>query len=146
MNDDRWISLDPAQFSEAQQMSIEGLNVEVFLSPYDMPEAVRGLREEHPDKFVIEFKYIGGEEEVETETQGDLAFKIGKHSKRLYSIEVADTAFGDKKSVGLSLMLPKLDTAIDKLAENPKAIRRIGNYKAAKEVAHAFSDQLAMAV
>lgn len=146
MNDIEWINLDPTSFNEVQQMPLEGLNVEVFLSPYDVPEAVRGIRDERSNHFVIEFKYIGGEEPVETELQGDLAFKIGKHSKRLYKIEIADAAFGDKKSVGLSLLLPKVDTAIDTLAKNPKAMRRVGNYKAAKKITHDFSQRLAMAV
>ena len=58
------------------------------MSPYDVPEAVRGYYDDELQRFVIEFRYINNDEPVKKQRKENLTLRIGRHSNRLYGIEV----------------------------------------------------------
>jgi hypothetical protein len=138
-----WLKLDPAEFSKAEHKSLHGVDVEVYLSPYDIPEAVRGSYNKENRRFLIEFKYIGGDEPLETETdnRSGAILKIGRHSKRIYQIEI-DMDSTKEKMIGLRLILPKVDRVLNKLAKDFSSTRHMGNYEVAKEILAKRADKI----
>lgn len=74
----------------------------VVLSPYDVPDAVRGFITED-EHFRIEFRYIDGEEQgKDVEAGPHVIATEGKYSGRLLAMEIDVKAIG-AKSVGLSI-------------------------------------------
>ena len=82
-----WIRLDASQLNEAQKEEWGGIKLETFLSPYDVPEAVRSHLDDSKEWFVIEFRYITSEPTVEVGV-GPVKFLRGKRSGRIYQIGV----------------------------------------------------------
>jgi hypothetical protein len=83
-----------------------GVLFDVVVSPYDLPEAVRGFRKSN-GRFRIEFRYIDGDEPIAEELRVDehvSAFE-GKHSGRLLALEV-DTAAIGADAVGVAISTP----------------------------------------
>lgn len=102
------------------------LQFNVVVSPYDVPEAVRGRRTSEGG-LVIEFRYIDGEEpSKEVRLDDNIVVLEGKHSKRLLAIKVDVRALG-AESVGLAINTPEalkqeLETAWKRLrTEHPDA-------------------------
>lgn len=131
-----WIKLDPRAFSaKARQTRRQGgIEIAVTLSPYDIPDAVRGQFDEHLSKFVIDFNYIEDEDwERHTSNEG-IQLRVGKNSGRLYGIEV-DVATLNAGQVALRLELPKLvGKAIEAELSATKLFSRKENYRLAKSV------------
>lgn len=120
-----WLTVNPAEFNKPEQKKIHGMNVEVFVSPYDMPEAVRGTYAQESKIFTIEFRYIGGDESLEPVIQEGITAFVGKHSKRIYKIEFP---IENQRAVGLRL-IPEV---LGRLQNHPSP--RLGNYQVAKEI------------
>lgn len=133
-----WIKIDPANFGKAKRTSISGVSVEVYSSPFDVPEAVRGFYNKTEQKFVIQFQYIGGKEPLKTNVPAEnIQLTIGRHSKRLYGIEmlIDEKKLREKGTkVDTHLFLPTVDKVLDKLVQRAEAAHRTGNYKVAKEI------------
>lgn len=123
-----WLRVNPAEFSKPEQRKIHGMNVEVFVSPYDMPEAVRGILEADSKTFTIEFRYIGGDEPLEQVIQDRVTTFVGKHSERIYKIVLP---MAKEQPVSLRLV-PQVNAIIRQLEKIPS--RRSGNYQVAKEI------------
>lgn len=85
----------------------------VVLSPYDVPDAVRGLRT-NEGRFRIEFRYIDGEEQGKQVKVGPHVMATeGKYSGRLLAMEIDVDAIG-ANSVGVSIAT-KLHSAWDEV-------------------------------
>lgn len=94
-----WTQVDWDELNEPRTEEISGVEVTVFFSPYDMPEAVRGKYDEDDARFVVEFKYIGGKERLKFEKQDDcITLGVGRTSNRLYKILI-DVEESDIKQV-----------------------------------------------
>ena len=50
-----WVPLDAAQLSPAKRQRIQGVDITVVMSPYDVPEAVRGQYDEGIHRFGLNF-------------------------------------------------------------------------------------------
>ncbi len=132
-----WIRLNPEQVSkEARQVKRQnGVEITLTLSPYDVPDAVRGAFDSSLKRFVIEFSYIA-EEPWEKRVQDQfVALRIGKNSGRIYGIEI-DVVAMQASVIGLKMQLPKIvNKAIDKeLRTDGKKRHRQKNYEIAKSV------------
>lgn len=82
---------------------VQGVILDVVVSPYDVPEAVRGFKTA-AGRFRIEFRYIDGPEPASSPqilNNHVVAFE-GRHSKRLLALEVDIDAMG-AQAVGLSI-------------------------------------------
>lgn len=83
--------------------SVPGMILDVVVSPYDVPEAVRGIKTAD-GRFRVEFRYIDGPEPASSPQTLDnhvVAFE-GRYSKRLLALEVDVDAIG-VQAVGLSI-------------------------------------------
>lgn len=129
-----WVKLNPSEFNKPEHVSVNGADIEVFLSPYDMPEAFRGSFIKQEGKFEIEFKYIGGNEPLEAKKvkDGSMLLQIGRHSKRLYRILLDIEP--DKREVTLSLLLPKFNKQLETLTRALGSDVPERNYKVTKEI------------
>lgn len=111
----------------------QGINVQVTLSPYDIPVAVRTSEEPGKRLFVIEFKYISGNDEPRETKVEDASVRIltGKKSGRLFRLEVAG-AVGELTIAHQR----KVDETLDRLydEESTRSWRHAGNYHLAKEI------------
>jgi hypothetical protein len=137
-----WLEINPKEFSKPEQVQIRGIKVDVFLSPFDMPEAVRGSYNKNTKKFLIEFRYIGGDEPLETDLLENTTVSIGKRSKRIYKIELEQIELENEKKVGLRLILPKVDAALESLAHVQSSAPHSGNYQIAKTILKERAEKL----
>ena len=131
-----WVKLNPSEFNKSEHVVMHGADVEVFLSPYDMPEAIRGAFAKDAGKFLIEFKYIGGDEPLEEQQEkgekGSMLLQIGRHSKRLYQILL--DLDPNKSEVTLNLLLPKVSRQLETLAKLLGSEVPVRNYEVTKEI------------
>jgi hypothetical protein len=104
-----WIEIDPSKYDEDQAVEQSGVEFHVFISPYDMPEAVRGDYEPLKDRFVITFKYLGQEALKSEALDEEVTLYIGEKSNRLYRIET------DVKRLGVNAVVLKVSRAFDQL-------------------------------
>jgi len=69
----------------AADLKVGGINVATKPSPYDVPEAVRTY-DETDGSHVIEIKYMGPDEPLETvDLGGDVFVRTGRNSNRVYA-------------------------------------------------------------
>ena len=126
----RWLRVDPATFDRHETVVGRGVEFHVFLSPYDLPEAVRGAFDRATNRFVIEFRYVTDEPTATVAADKHVTLFIGKNSKRLRRIAV------DVKGMGAREVALRIDQAIDAL---PRAITgRVPttNFTVARDVIH----------
>jgi hypothetical protein len=101
----KWLPIDPKEFrEEIIEKKTNDLKINLFLSPYDIPEAVSGDFDESRRLFVIKFKYLT-EETLESKKYDDcITLSIGKNSQRLYEILVNVNEFSVKK-IGIGVFV-----------------------------------------
>jgi hypothetical protein len=87
---------------EAQRPPPPGVLFDVVVSPYDVPEAVRGFKTQH-GRFRIEFRYIDGPEPHGPVLKLDdhVTAMEGRFTSRLLALEVDLDAIG-ARSVGVA--------------------------------------------
>jgi len=114
-----WLSIDPGKFSEPEKKTIRGVEINVYPSPYDIPDAIRGYYDNDKEKFIIEFRYIGERhEKLRSDTEDDhLILKAGKKTGRIYELELDMNAL-NANAVNLQMQIPeKTIDAIDRAAK-----------------------------
>lgn len=66
----------------------DSVNVEIHLTPDDIPRAYRGYTDSKSKRFIMEFRYAD-EEDFEKKQVSDFIFlRVGKHSGIVYGFEV----------------------------------------------------------
>jgi hypothetical protein len=127
-----WQLLDPNTLSSPQKREVRGVQINVLISPYDVPQGIRGSFDRDLNRFVIEFKYMDGEPTRKEHADKYLAAFVGKSSGRLYRIEV-DVVSLKASAVELRLEVPKLlSNALADLAQSHH--QRKDNYDLAQRV------------
>jgi hypothetical protein len=128
-----WIAVDPAHLAEKKREKMEG-GAEVILtaSPYDVPDGVRANYDPAHKRWVIEFRYLGSEPFKRVQKSAYVTLWIGKHSDRLYGLEIdADRAQAEHQGVQWVNLVVK---AIDQQMETRKTPGMPFNYDIAKKV------------
>lgn len=139
-----WLKLDQSKLARdrAETRTERGVEIRLTLSPYDVPEAVRGYVDEQLKRFVIEFRYIQEEDWMRKEHDAHLGLRIGKNSSRLYGIEIDTAGLGASRVLLNTTVAEMVDRALDSLSEQPNGERRKGNYSVAKAVVDTESSEL----
>jgi hypothetical protein len=130
-----WIQVDPSQYERLPEQA--DVRFEVFVSPYDIPERVRGRYDEAEKRFVIEFEYIVDEEFKRKAINRHLYARVGKQSGRILGFEV-DGDLLRARHVAVDLKM--FEDAIDRLS--PKRNRPERNYEITKRILEGKSDEL----
>jgi hypothetical protein len=92
MTDKQWITIDPSLFREPVQQKIGSATVTSSTSPYAVPSALATYDDRTSGQYVLEVKYIGPEEPVETVMHNDVRVLRGKNSGRLMKVFVNHTS------------------------------------------------------
>lgn len=129
-----WIQVDLDTKKLKQEKEVRGVVIELLVSPYDIPEAVRGFFNNEKNHFAIEFKYVGSDNEpTKNKHDDEMTLITGENSGRLYRLEV-DVKALDANAVGLQMRVKnEINEALDQLINQPSLSRRSANYKLAKE-------------
>ncbi len=128
-----WISINPTEIQKQKSTEVMGINVNVFLPPSHVPNAVRGYFNESHHTFIVEFKYIGDQESLKDVLSEDGVIKlyVGRSSGRIFKIVV------DMKTAKVREVQVKIGRALDINNDiNPT------NRSAASSVLNLTKDQL----
>ena len=155
-----WITVEIEDAETLRKKSVRGIDVQFFVSPYDIPEAIRGRYDAQHKKFVIEFKYVGNESTTKVEDK-HVTYNVGQTSRRLYGLAI-DVEALRAEIVGLNVevnqirerqeladrILNEITEAIESLIERHPGAgtnERDDNYKLAKDAVIAKQAELSMA-
>lgn len=131
-----WIHIDPDKVDVNETASRKGVEFHVFLSPYDLPDAVRGAFDSSLNRFVIEFRYLAQEPSKRITMDAFVTLQVGEKSGRIQRIEV------DVKGLGAKQVALRMEQAIDQLRARLRNRVPTGNFSAAKRVLHQTEPQL----
>lgn len=85
-----WIGVDSTELRKAVGAELRQLRegVTLTVSPYDVPEALRGSFDADKHRYVIEFKYVDDEPYDVADVPGPARLSVGKRSGRIDEIEI----------------------------------------------------------
>lgn len=130
-----WIDIDPSRFNDERTTTKDGVELIVGMSPYDLPDGVRGYYADHQDQFVIQFRYLSDDEpQTEVVCNEHVKFFVGVHSKRLYAIHVDVCGMG-ANSINLKVEVPEeITRAFKGFTQERHHSSRAKNYSVAGKV------------
>jgi hypothetical protein len=125
-----WINVEQSKFTKELPLGKKkGVEFRIFVSPYDIPEAVRGYMDRDNNRFVIEFRYILDEPLIKNKIDDKVTMFIGSNSKRIYSIE------SDIKALNVNQVSLKIISAIESIRHTlPNKQVRNANIDVTKEI------------
>jgi hypothetical protein len=138
-----WISIDHRDINLTKSSeNFKGIKVNIYVSPYDIPEALRGYYDTGIDKFIIEFYYISDESVKRNKQSDHITLEIGKNSNRIYKI-IIDVKSIKANTIDLNLIPKKVESAIDQFVNSiePRE-RKNENYKIAKDLLSKKKDEI----
>lgn len=83
-----WTDVEVESFDRLERTKRAGVKIEISLSPYDIPEAVKGCFCPDHNKFVISFRYLSKEGLTEKIINENLTVCEGIESGRVYEIYI----------------------------------------------------------
>lgn len=127
-----WIQVDDSRYEATESLSGgRRVLIEVSVSPYDVPQLVRGEFCVERNRFIVDFRYLTDEPTKSVRLDDHAIGRVGKNSGRLYSLELDVNAMS-VESIDLRV---KVDQAISELAHAVKPkLARTKNYALAKQV------------
>lgn len=135
-----WREIDTEKLETADHKKSGDVRINLMLSPYDIPRAIRGEYDAALKRFVIRFLYIGDEPTERREADRFLAMRLGKKSGRIYGIEV-DTDSLKSQQVHLDVALQQaVSDAVKRLSAESSVLRR--NYEVVRKVISAQAQEL----
>jgi len=141
-----WLILNEPELEKVdpgESRQVKGVLVHVFMSPYDVPQAVRGRYDDERERFLIEFRYIGDEPIERREQDRHLALHVGKNSGRLYGVEIdVDTLRADLVALEMHIDQSHLFKSLSKAASSASGRPTEKNYRAVRNVISLKKDRL----
>lgn len=133
-----WNRVNPQEIAKKRKKMIRGVEVQLLVSPYDIPEAVRGFYNNELQRFVIEFRYIGdeGKEERHDYPHDNVSLVISKRSGRLLKV------FLDLDAMNAEAVRLNVRAAIEELVKERKRDSREENYEIAQQILAGQLDSL----
>lgn len=93
-----WIEVDESKYNEIKRsrsgFDNRSVTIEMTLSPYDVPNQVRGDYDDSTKRFVIDFKYIDAEDRRRVDLGEHVSASVGSRSGRIYSLFIDIDALG----------------------------------------------------
>ena len=126
-----WKTLDSKELNPPSLEDVKGVVIKSYVSPYDVPEAIRVHKRPDDCHFRIEFRYIGGDEPLKEWLEDEhVKLWLGRDSRRLCRVEF-DLQEDKPEAV---------NRVIDKLAGEVQRPPRQGNYQLTKKVLKSLFD------
>jgi hypothetical protein len=135
-----WIPVDTMEMNPEKKLDERGVELHVQISPYDVPQALRGGFNEKTDRFEIEFRYIGDEPLRVQAADQHVSFYVGKKSGRLYKIQLNVKAMKAQKVTLKLAATAMLSQEIEKLNEHIPGRR--DNYGVVSDLIKSKSDDI----
>lgn len=134
-----WIPVDPHDYDQPHEIGLAEVEVNVFISPFEIPRGVRGFYDQARKRFMIEFKYITREpSEVDEGGPPEIKTFLGRKTGRILGFEIDVDALNVST---VSLRLGAIDQALE--AVKPRAaLPRPENSRIASRVLHDRSEEL----
>ena len=84
-----YIWINPSRLPKGEtNTSVDGIDLVVELSPYDIPKAITGRYDEPEGCFEIAFEYIDEEPQTFSESPHGIRVAQGKHSGKLLGVSI----------------------------------------------------------
>ena len=80
----RWTRVTTRDYVEVG----DALEVGVLISPYDIPDGIRGRYDDQNNRFVVEFRYMVDEKYRRVVSGDGVWIRLGKYSGRVVGVEV----------------------------------------------------------
>ncbi len=140
----RWMRVDTSKLNTKEVLQIKGVTVNLFVSPYDVPDMIGVRMDEDRKVFVIEFKYFFEEPTVARQLGQYVTAHIAKQSSRVHRIEI-DVEKSGVNQVQL-LIQDRAVRALDQLTQSDAADKGGDNFRMVRDIishqlARAFADQ-----
>jgi hypothetical protein len=120
------------ELDQGERENVRGVDITVYLSPYNFPMAYRGRYDKEIDRFVIEFRYLEEEELEPVGSNDPVIFRMGKKSRRLYKIEIdAKRLKAQKVGLKLGVLTQQVQQRLRDLQQHDKLAQ---NYKVAENL------------
>lgn len=134
----KWMPLELSPEKLTETKKIGGVQVELLVSPYDVPGAMRLRSLSDPPRLAIEFKYIDADEPVDAMKEQDphLTLFIGRNSGRLFKIEI------DVDGLSSEDVSERVTKAIDRLIKKAKPDGFTDNYRLTRHAVHSSRKKL----
>lgn len=137
----KWIEVDPKKLNLAREDQSRGsIYIKLYVSPHDVPEAVRGCWDGDAERFVVEFRYLDSEPSKLERGVGPVRLRLGKYSRRINGIEV-DTRSLEADEVQLEIS-SIAQSALERLAAQPSKPHPDQNYRVAKDLVAQLASKL----
>ncbi|MDE2663335.1 MAG: hypothetical protein OXI39_10085 [Gemmatimonadota bacterium] len=124
MNERPWIRVDQGKYDEPREIGMSAsadVELDVFISPFDIPKAVRGYYERKRERFVIDFKYITDEpRKYENFGPAEVTAVVGKKTGRILGFEI------DVKAIGAESVALRVHAA-NQVHEAIEAARKVAS-------------------
>ena len=128
-----WIRIKPRKYLALG----DSIEAGVLISPYDIPNGVRGGYDDDLERFVVEFRYMVNEEYRSLDADSVTRIRLGKYSSRIIGVEV------DVDQLGFAVAVEDRNAAayaaIDHAMQNVEKIedaraRRRENYAVTQKI------------
>ena len=135
----RWIRVNPHDYDQPHEIGMAEVEVNVFISPFEIPRGVRGFYDEARKRFVIEFKYITREpSELSEGGPPEIRTVVGRKTGRILGFEIDVDRL---QATSVSLRLGAIDQALEAVRRN-SSLRRPENSRIASKVLHDRGEEL----
>jgi hypothetical protein len=135
-----WIPIDRKQIRDYQTSHSEGGVETMFApSPYDLPDAVAVDSDVTTGSVWIRFHYLEPERTEAYPVRKDITFYIGRHSRRLYAVEISVNNVRKIDAVRRAFQ-----DAVSVMAANVPQHRK-ANFRAAREAVENSTEALVRA-
>jgi hypothetical protein len=128
-----WLPLNANTLAPPKHRTIRGVDITLVMSPYDIPDAVRGEYNKDSHRFIIEFRYMSDEPWERSKYNDKVLLRIGRNSGRLYGIEV-DTRAPFAERIDLRMNVAKtVKNALHEFSHQSGRPQRRENFEIAKD-------------
>ncbi|WP_036312298.1 hypothetical protein [Methylophaga thiooxydans] len=133
-----WIEVSQNEVNKPQSSRVQGVRVQLMISPLDVPNATRTRVDENTSDFIVEFRYLSGVEPKVTVPQDDgVSFVLGKNSRKIYQIIIDHDHFASNgcEQLDITIGLQLAESEVEQFESSSQKRRfRAGNIAAIKNL------------
>lgn len=142
----RWLKVKPDSYDQPAEVGLD-VEVDIFISPYDIPDGVRGRYDESRKRFVVEFRYMVDEPYQKPKMTGPVQLRLGRYSNRIVGLEIdvdrlrASAVTVHAENPPLLTPYQAVESAIQAMGRDDGATRR-ENYRVTQKVLADKQDEI----
>jgi hypothetical protein len=131
-----WIEVSQEEVNKPKSSRVQGVRVQLMISPLDVPNASRARVDDETSDFIVEFRYLSGSEPKVVMPQHDgVSFMLGKNSGKIYQIILDHDHFSSNgcEQLDLTIGLQMAESEVEQLGSSyADRLLRAGNVAAIK--------------